>query len=221
MAIRLVIFDLDGTLLNTIEDLAAACNHVLEANGYHTYGLADYKIFVGGGVRRLVERALPEGTPAGEVERMRLEFVDYYGRNIDNGTVPFEGIPQLLHDLSIAGVKMAVASNKFHEGTCKLVREYVPDTDFLRVFGQRPGVPLKPDTAVVDEILEAAGPDFSRETTAFVGDSGVDMDTANAAGIVSVGVTWGFRSRDELEEHGAMHIVDNARQLECLLLEVK
>lgn len=221
MAADFVIFDLDGTLLNTIGDLAAACNHVMESNGYPTYGLGDYKRFVGSGVRRLVELAAPSCVPAEEVERMRLEFVDYYSSHIDDKTVPFDGIPELLCSLQDAGVGMAVASNKFHDGTCKLVREYFPKISFSAVFGQRPDVPLKPDPSVVHEIIEAAGIDRRSPVVLFVGDSGIDMETANAAGAVPVGVTWGFRSVSELKEHGARYLVNNAAELKDLILNYR
>lgn len=216
-----VIFDLDGTLLNTIGDLAAACNHVMETNGYPTYGLDDYKRFAGSGVRRLVELALPSSVPQAEVERMRNEFVEYYGLHIDNETVPYDGIPELLHYLQEAGITMAVASNKFHEGTCRLVKKYFPEIRFSSVFGQRPGIPLKPDPAVIYEILETAGYAGPSGSVVFVGDSGIDMDTAHAAGIVSVGVSWGFRSLSELVEHEAEYIVDGAGALKDLVFNLK
>ena len=216
MAVKLVVFDLDGTLLNTIGDLAAACNHVLVANGYPTHELEQYKIFVGSGVRRLVERALPDDVPETEVERMRDEFVEYYAAHIDGHTVPYDGMRGILRSLHEASVKVAVLSNKFHAGTCRLVSEYFPDMDFFAVYGQRPDIPLKPDTYMLCKLMEDAGAKPSE--TVFVGDSGIDMDTANAAGVLSVGVTWGFRSKDELVSHSARVLVDSPGQLEQLLM---
>lgn len=215
---RLVIFDLDGTLLNTIGDLAVCCNHVLNLYGYRQYDLQQYRFFVGNGIRRLVERALPEGTDCETVEKVRASFVKYYGEHIDCNTVPYPGMPGLLARLQDSGFVLAVASNKFHDGTCKLISSFFPDIHFEAVLGQRPDVPLKPDPSVVFEIMEKAGFTGRPSSVYFVGDSGVDMDTAKAAGVNSVGVSWGFRSRSELVEHDAGFIVDDAAMLEDLLL---
>ena len=180
----LVIFDLDGTLLNTIGDLAVACNAVLAMRGLPQHTYDEYCHFVGNGIMRLVERALPE--------ELRTPYT-----------------------VARRGIRIAVASNKFQAGTEKLIRLFFPGVEFAAVFGQREGVPLKPDPAVVGEILALTG--VAKERVLYVGDSGVDMQTAAAAGVRSVGVTWGFRERTELEEAGARHIVDNpAKILELL-----
>ena len=158
MDTKLMIFDLDGTLLDTIGDLAACCDHVLAARGlpWHTY--EEYCGFVGNGVMRLVERALPEELRTPEtVAAVRAVFVAYYTENIDRFTRPYEGIPELLRELVQRGIRLAVASNKFQIGTEKLVRIYFPSIRFDAVFGQRPGVPLKPDPQVVREILADTG----------------------------------------------------------------
>lgn len=157
---------------------------------------------------RLVERALPEElrTPY-TVAAVRADFVKYYTEHIDVYTKPYEGIPELVAEIARRGVRIAVASNKFQTGTEKLIRLFFPGVEFAAVFGQREGVPLKPDPAVVGEILALTG--VAKEWVLYVGDSGVDMQTAAAAGVRSVGVTWGFRERAELEEAGARHIVDS------------
>ena len=216
MNCELVIFDLDGTLLNTIGDLAVACNAVLAVRGLPQHSYEEYCHFVGNGIMRLVERALPEPLRTPEnVALVRADFVKYYTEHIDTYTKPYEGIPELVAELARRGVGMAVASNKFQAGTEKLIRLFFPSVAFAAVFGQRPGVPLKPDPAVVEEILALTG--AAKERVLYVGDSGVDMETAAAAGVRSAGVTWGFRDRAELETAGARHIVDNPSELLGLL----
>lgn len=213
MNTKLVIFDLDGTLLDTIGDLAVCCNHVLAEKGYPQHALQDYRKFVGNGIRRLIDRALPEGTPEQSVEDVRKAFVSYYYDHIDMYTVPYPGIVDLLCVLRRMGIDMAVASNKFQEGTEKLIGTFFPEFDFVKVLGQRPGVPLKPDPAAVNEIVAACGLQDEPESVLYVGDSGIDIDTAAAAGVRSVGVTWGFRPREELSEHCAGHIADTVEDI--------
>lgn len=213
MNFDLIVFDLDGTLLDTIGDLAAACDAVLERHGLPRHTLEEYRHFVGNGIMRLVERALPEELRTPErVARVRADFVQYYTEHIDRLTRPYDGIPELLAELGRRGVRLAVASNKFQTGTEKLVRLFFPAAAFDPVLGQRPDVPLKPDPAVVEEILAITG--IRRERVLYAGDSGIDMLTAAAAGVASVGVTWGFRTREELLESGAGRIVE--RPLEIL-----
>ena len=212
MNTRLAIFDLDGTLLDTIGDLAVACNTVLALRGLPQHSYAEYCGFVGNGIMRLVERALPEPLRTPEnVALARADFVRYYTEHIDTYTRPYEGIPALLAELTRRGVRLAVASNKFQAGTEKLVARFFPDIRFVAVLGQREGVPLKPDPAVAEEILALTG--VARREAFFVGDSGIDILTAKAAGIRSAGVAWGFRARAELEEAGADHLVERADEL--------
>lgn len=216
MNTELVIFDLDGTLLDTIGDLAAACNVVLERRGLPQHSYEQYCHFVGNGIMRLVERALPEELRTPEyVAEVRADFIEYYTAHIDILTKPYDGIAELVAELARRGVRMAVASNKFQAGTEKLIGRFFPGVTFDAVFGQRPGVPLKPDPAVVREILALTG--AASERVLYVGDSGVDMETAAAAGVRSAGVTWGFRDRAELESAGARHIVDRPAELLALL----
>ncbi len=212
MKTELVIFDLDGTLLDTIGDLAAASNHMLRLRGLAEHTLDDYRRFVGNGILRLVERALPEAlrTPAA-VQAARADFLAFYIDHIDLETRPYAGIPALLEELARRGIRLAVASNKFQAGTEKLVRRFFPAIPFVAVLGQRPDVPLKPDPAVVREILTQCG--VPAEKTLYVGDSGIDIETARAAGVRSVGVTWGFRSRTELEAAGADRLADRAEAI--------
>lgn len=216
MRTDLIVFDLDGTLLDTIGDLAVACNAMLALRRLPEHSYDDYRHFVGNGILRLVERALPEELRTPEyVAAARADFVAYYTEHIDLHTVPYAGIPELLDALRAQGVRLAVASNKFQAGTEKLIRRFFPDVPFDAVLGQRPDVPLKPDPAIVEEILRCAG--VPRERVLYVGDSGIDMQTAAAARIRSVGVTWGFRSREELQQAGAGALIDRSEELLRLL----
>ena len=212
MKTRLAIFDLDGTLVDSIGDLAVACNTALALRGLPQHSYEAYCGFVGNGIMRLVERALPEPLRSPEnVALVRADFVAYYTDHLDVRTEPYPGIPELLAELVRRGVKLAVASNKFQAGTEKVIRSFFPDIRFEAVLGQREGVPLKPDPAVAEEILTLTG--IPREQALFGGDSAIDILTAQAAGIRSAGVTWGFRQRTELEEAGADRIVDRADEL--------
>lgn len=216
MKTELVIFDLDGTLLNTIGDLAVSCNAMLALRGLPQHSYEEYCHFVGNGILRLVERALPEELRTPEnVALARADFVRYYTEHIDTYTKPYDGIPAVVAELTRRGIRMAVASNKFQEGTETLIRLFFPEHPFAPVFGQRPDVPLKPDPAVVDEILAATG--VARERVLYVGDSAVDMQTAAAARLRSVGVTWGFRGLAELEACNPWRIIDRPEELLALL----
>ena len=215
---QLIIFDLDGTLLNTIGDLAVGCDHMLTLRGLPTHSYEEYCTFVGNGIMRLVERALPEELRTEEyVKAARRDFVEFYIDNIDNHTVPYEGMVELVVQLQTKGAKLAVASNKFQAGTEKLIRKFFPTIEWVEICGNREGVPLKPDTALVDMIIEKAG--IERKNCTMVGDSAVDIQTARNAAIRSVGVSWGFRSREELEQAGADHIADTVEELTTLLLK--
>lgn len=210
---RLIIFDLDGTLLNTIGDLAVACNHMLSKRGLAEHTYQEYCHFVGNGITRLVERALPEELRTAEyVAAARRDFVEFYFENIDHKTVPYSGIESLLEELQNSGATLAVASNKFHAGTCRLCERFFPKIKFTAIYGNREGFPLKPDAAILKLIMEQCG-GFAPEDTYMVGDSGVDIQTARAAGVHGIGVSWGFRSVSELVENGAEVIVDTPEQL--------
>lgn len=212
---KLAIFDLDGTLIDTIEDLGTAVNHALGLRGLALHSMAEYKDMVGHGVRNLVKDALagslgrqPEDAL---VDSALADFVDYYVAHIDVHTRPYPGIQALLSKLQGKGLKLAVASNKFQEGAEKLVKEFFPDIRFVAVLGNSPELPLKPDAAVVQLVLDKAG--VSREEAVFVGDSATDMKTAANGGVRSIGVSWGFRPRTDLQASGAMDIADNAEEL--------
>lgn len=209
---KLVIFDLDGTLLNTIGDIAAAVNYALAKNGFPTHPVTTIKSFVGNGINKLFERALPEGYKNEEwVHTIRRDFIPYYNEHGAEMTIPFPGMVELLYTLRRLRIEVAVASNKYQYATVMLMDTYFPEIDFVAVFGQRDGIPTKPDTHIVDDILEVAK--ISKADTLYVGDSGVDMQTAINAGLDALGVTWGCRSREELESFSPMAVVDSAEDI--------
>ena len=211
---KLIIFDLDGTLLNTIGDLADAVDYVMRSRNLPEHTNAEYRQMVGGGIKRLVERALPTELAQNEeyVEECVAQFRRYYVDNIDRHTIPYEGITELLHKLQHDGVKMAVASNKFQHGTDRLVAKFFGDIDFVAIEGNREGAPLKPNPEIIHNILRIAG--VEPTNAIMVGDSGIDIRTAIAAGIDSIGVSWGFRFADELYATGATTVVTTTEELE-------
>ena len=208
----LVIFDLDGTLLDTIGDLAASCNEILLRHDLPTHPVKSYRIFVGNGITKLIERALPQDRREEEfVLSLRQEFVEYYSAHIDTYSKCYEGIPELLRELSKSGFNIAVSSNKFHSGTVKLIERFFPDVNFVAIFGQRDGIPLKPDPATDLEIIS-----MCKALPAMcwhVGDSLPDIEAAKRAGIHSIGVSWGFRPLEELKKAGADHIADTPQDI--------
>jgi phosphoglycolate phosphatase len=217
MSKKLVIFDLDGTLLNTIGDLAYCCNYMLSLRGLPEHSFGEYCHFVGNGVTRLVERALPEELRTPEyIAAARKDFVEFYYNNIDNYTVPYEGIPEVVQALAEAGVMLAVASNKFHDGTVRLINRFFGEYNWRAIYGNREGFPLKPDPAIVELIVKECN--STKENTFMIGDSGIDIKTANDAGVNSVGVTWGFRAREELVENNAKYIAERPEDLLKILL---
>ena len=213
--IELVIFDLDGTLLYTVEDIAAATNHALAKYGYPTHPSSVIGTFIGNGINKLFERALPEGEKTEEnVLKIRKAFIPYYNEHGSDFTRPFDGIVPLLHYLQNKNIKVAVASNKYQQATSTLVKHYFPDIEFVAVLGQRENVPIKPDPAIVEEICSMAGVNLeNKESVLYVGDSGVDMQTAINAAVKAVGVTWGCRPRTELAKFSPRWIVDNTEEI--------
>ena len=208
---ELVIFDLDGTLLNTIADLGNAANHTLEALGLPQHNLDEYRLMVGNGMRKLIMRALPDEKAADDafVDSTLASFLEYYADHIDIYTKPYPGIPELIKALSNDGYKLAVASNKIQAGAERLIAKFFPDIPFVAVMGNSPQYPLKPDAALVEYIMGKAGTD--RAHTIMVGDSGTDIQTARNAGIPVIAVSWGFRPRNELTS--ADYIADTTRQV--------
>lgn len=214
---KLVIFDLDGTLLNSIADLGTAANYALEQCGYPTHPISAYPRFVGSGITKLLERVLPESSRTAErVEALRTYFKEYYGEHMADFTEPYPGIPDLLHQLNARGIAVAVASNKYQAAVEKLMKHFFPTVEWAAVEGQKEGVPVKPDPSIVFEILGKCP--TPKADVLYVGDSGIDMETARRACVESAGVTWGFRPVSELTECQADHIVDSTNQLLRLAL---
>lgn len=212
MAKKLVVFDLDGTLLDTADDLAHGCEEIMKRHSYPSHSREEYRSFVGNGVKKLVERALPpQCRDENTIERLRDEFVEYYHSHIALHTRPYEGINHLLDTLTAQGVKTAVLSNKYHAGTVKLINIFFPDIPFTHVLGQRDGFPLKPSPAVLNSIMKDNG--VTKQETLYVGDTATDMETGISAGVETVGVTWGFRPRKVLEECLPSHIADRASDI--------
>ena len=209
---KLVIFDLDGTLLNTIADLAAATNHALQQLGYPTHPVDTIRTYVGNGINKLLERSLPENERNEEnVQRMRSHFVPYYDKHNADLSYPYPGIVALLEELRDRGVMIAVASNKYQTATSKLVKHYFPTVNFIEVLGQREGIAVKPDPIIVFDILKKAN--VLPEEVLYVGDSGVDMQTAINSGVDAVGAAWGFRPKAELESFYPKGIIETADEL--------
>jgi len=214
----LIIFDLDGTLVDSLEDLADSMNVVLESRGYPTHPPAPYRRYVGDGIVNLVRRALPpeasdEDLVAECAELMREE----YTRRETNKTRPYPGVPELLEALRSRGMRTAVLSNKPDDATGSIVAAVLLDHTFERVLGARPGVPLKPDPSSALELAADLG--AHPEETIYVGDTDTDMQTGRRAGLFTVGVTWGFRDAQELLDSGADHIIDEPLELLELLKE--
>ena len=196
-----VIFDLDGTLLDTIDDLADAGNYVCKLHGWPTHTVEEYKRYVGNGMAKLAARFAPEEwrTPEG-LRTILEEFMPYYDAHKEDKTAPYAGMPEAVERLRAAGVRTAVLSNKAHALAGPVVEDYYPG-QFPWVQGALPGLPTKPDPTLLHRLMEQMG--ASPEDTLFVGDSDVDIRTARNGGLTSCGVLWGFRGRAELEAEGA------------------
>ena len=206
MTYKAVLFDLDGTLLDTIEDMGDSLNRVLDQNGFPVHSMDAYCRFVGDGATNLIKRALPEDKRIDTIIRSCLDaFLEDYDKNWNVKTAPYDGIPELLDALTARRLKMAVLSNKPHKYTIKCMDGFLSDWNFDVVLGQRDDVPRKPDPAGALEIAEQLNippPDFL-----YLGDTEIDLKTSIAAGMFPVGVLWGFRSAKELRENGAKTLI--------------
>jgi phosphoglycolate phosphatase len=212
MTFKAVIFDLDGTLLDTLGDLADAMNAVLADNRLPTHPADAYRHFVGDGIAQLVRRALPfEVADEADLNHFVGEMKREYRQRWTCQTRPYPGIPEMLGALCAAGLRLAVLSNKHDEATQHLVRALLPGVAFRRVVGANPSKPRKPDPAVALEIAAALNLDPAEFV--FVGDSGVDMRTAVGAGMFPVGVLWGFRPQAELTSAGAKLLLEHPADL--------
>ena len=212
---KLVIFDLDGTLLDTIEDLGNAVNYILERHGMPQYTVEQYRKMVGHGIRNLIRKAFsPMELDDAYLETCVAEFKAYYLAHIDEHTRPFPGIVELLNDLYARDVQLAVVSNKVQEGTERLIHEFFPDIVFVAIFGNRVGYPMKPAPEIVASVLAKAN--CVPADAVMVGDSNTDMQTAANGGIDGIAVSWGNRTREQLAGN---RIADTVEELQKCLLD--
>lgn len=210
---KLVIFDLDGTLLDTRADIADACNYALRMCGCPERKLEEYNMLVGRGILNLFRGALPEGRKDEEtVMKMKEHFVPYYNAHIDNLTRPYDGIMEMLDAIVREGIHLAIASNKYQEGTEALVKKYFGAYDFMCILGQREGKPIKPDPEIIHEAMESL-PGTTAAEVMYCGDSDVDMQTGIYAGVRTIGVEWGFRTREELSAYNPWLMVERPDEI--------
>ena len=205
--IKAVVFDLDGTLLDTIPDIAGSLNRGLAACGLPVHPVRVCEKFVGGGIREAVRKAAPENTPPEVLEKVLAVYLADYPNHCADTTHCYPGIPELLAGLENAGLALGVLS----------IKTFLPDVPFCCVFGRVDGRPLKPDPAAAGPVLEALA--LAPEEIAYVGDSGTDMQFAHAAGMTAAAAPWGYRSRTELVEMGADLVPDSPKELLTLLSE--
>ncbi len=210
-----VVFDMDGTILNTLEDLEISLNQALEAEGFPPRTLEEVRQTVGNGYRNLMRDSCPPGTSDEVVERVFAAFSAHYAVHYADHTAPYEGIPELLRELKAAGLKLAVVSNKGDREAGRLAELNFPGV-FDAVIGQRDDVPRKPDPAMVAIVLREMG--ASAREAVYVGDSEVDIKTSGAAGLPLILVTWGYRSKAQLEDAGGRVFASTVGELETLLL---
>ena len=213
---KAVIFDLDGTLLNTLPSLAYACNSVLESMGHPTHEEDAYRLMVGKGISNLVWQMLPEACRETQHAKALEQYHTSYEQNLFYELAPYPAIPELLASLHKRGIKLAVLSNKVQEYSEQLIRSFFPGI-FDYILGASQDYPLKPDPASATAIAEFL--ELDNSDILFIGDSNVDMITAKNAGMTACGVSWGFRSREELLAAGADHIVEKAEDILDLLVK--
>lgn len=221
----LAIFDMDGTILNTIDDLTDASNFINIKYGFPTHTVEQFKFFVGNGIPKMIQRSLPADVAPELYEKILAEYIEYYGKHCAIKTAPYEGVVECIKKLRAAGIKIAVNTNKVESAAVELCNTYFPDC-FDIISGSRPGVPPKPAPDGIFEILSRAdisletarhgGPD-NTATACYIGDSDVDLQTGINSGLDFIGVNWGFRGRDFLLAHGAQKVVMDAKELFNLL----
>ena len=210
MKYGLLIFDLDGTILDTLEDLKESTNYALDFHGFPQRTLDEVRRFVGNGIGKLIERAVPAGTPDKETARVLATFKRHYGEHCADHTKPYEKIPEFLKAVRERGCQTAVVSNKADFAVQELCEQYFPGM-FDFVVGEREGIRRKPCPDSVNEVLRTLGK--TTDEAVYVGDSDVDVETAKNAGMPVIGVSWGFRGREFLEAHGAEWIADEPEDL--------
>ncbi len=215
MKYKAVIFDMDGTILNTLEDLKNATNYSLRQFGMPERSLEEVRMFVGNGIRKLVERAVPPGTSEEKIAQVLDVFLEYYEIHSADNTSPYPGILELVEKLKKSGIKTAVSTNKADVPAQELGREYFNGI-FDLIVGQQDGLKVKPAPDSVNKILSIL--DIQKKDAIYIGDSDVDVQTAKNSGLDFIGVSWGFRGREFLEKNGAKNIVDNANEILDLVI---
>lgn len=215
MKYKAVIFDMDGTILNTLEDLKNATNYSLRQFGMPERSLEEVRMFVGNGIRKLVERAVPAGTSEEKIAQVFDVFLEYYEIHSADNTSPYPGILELVEKLKKSGIKTAVSTNKADVPAQELGREYFNGI-FDLIVGQQDGLKVKPAPDSVNKILSIL--DIQKKDAIYIGDSDVDAQTAKNSGLDFIGVSWGFRGREFLEKNGAKNIVDNANEILDLVI---
>ena len=217
MKFEAVFFDLDGTLANSLNDLAIGVNYVLEQKGYPTHPVEAFKIFAGDGILKMVERATPAEYRSSEnVLELKNAFMDYYSVHYADNTVAYDGLVELVSALKAKGMKLAVVTNKAQDMAEKLVNKLYGDS-FDYILGLREGIPAKPDPTGIFMAMDELG--VKPEKCAFVGDTGMDVAGGVNAGAYPIGVLWGFREKDELLKFGAKDFAVNAEELNAILMD--
>lgn len=207
---KLAIFDLDGTLLNTISDLGASTNYALRKMGLAEHPIKAYNYMVGNGVRKLIERAAPDSDPA-QIDELLSYFREHYDEHCTDTTTPYPGIVELLTELTDKEIALAVASNKYQAATDRIIHHFFPEFKFASIKGQIPERPSKPDPSIVFSILSEHP--TAKNDVLYIGDSAVDIETARRACVENVGVTWGFRPVSELRKAFADHVVSKPDEI--------
>lgn len=210
--IKQIIFDLDGTLLNSLEDLADCTNYILRKYQYPEHPLDAYKYFVGDGIRKLIERAIPENVRTSEnITLVFNDFIDYYSIHKTDKTAPYPGIIETLEFLQNQKIAIGVASNKADHLMYPLMQHYFPTILFAAILGKREGIAEKPNPQIIFDIMAKTG--IAQSQTIYAGDTATDVATAKNSGLRCIGVLWGFRDRNELTKAGADYIIENPLEL--------
>lgn len=213
---KLVIFDLDGTLLDSLKDIALSANKVLEEFGYEPYEIDEYRKFVGDGARALVKSALPDTLEENEIDKALEIFKSNYSNKIHGNTKPYDGIYTMLDTLS-SDCDFALLSNKPHKFTLEYMEKFFKEYEFKQIHGQKEEVPRKPDPAGAFNILKSLDKEY--EKVFYVGDTATDMKTAVAAKLIPIGILWGYQDEENLSLHGAEYIVKTPHRLSEIILE--
>jgi len=220
MVYKAIIFDLDGTLINSLPDIADSVNYSLREFGFPTHDLDTYRLFIGNGLRNLIIRSLPKDRHSNHIVDLCVKtFNKYYDKNWDLNTRPYPGISEMLDELTKRGIRLAVLSNKPYDFTLRCVSRFLSNWNFEVVLGQSEALPKKPDPSGALEIADRMN--FLPSQILYLGDSDVDIQTAIASQMFPVGVLWGYRSMDELKKNGARALIDNPLEVLDLLREGK